>query len=233
MQMTGQVTVFSGVKNTAHTDIQRTMAAFNAVSLSIEWTLFTISLETTRRLLGTDGALAMSGAPPEFDHVDPATGRTVTVGDRGGRFTQEVWNAVRDWTNFGGVRIFYVSKFENPIEGRLEGNQLVFTRTGGFTLAARDLLFDPMIFIDQNQNLSVLKQTKNRFGLLEHEIGHALGLDHSTTKGSLMFESADSRSGNSLSADEINKVRRSRLLTAEPQPWIDFPPRPNPSTLPA
>jgi hypothetical protein len=90
MQMTGQVTVFSGVENTAHADIQRTMAAFNAVSLSIEWTLFTISLETTRRLLGTDGALAMSDALPEFDHVDPATGRTVTVGDRGGRFTQEV-----------------------------------------------------------------------------------------------------------------------------------------------
>jgi hypothetical protein len=140
---------------------------------------------------------------------------------------------VRDWTNFGGVRIYCVSKFEKPFESRVNGNQIVITRTGGFTLAARDLLFDPMIFIDQSQNLSVLKQTKKRFGLLEHEIGHALGLEHTTTKGSLMFESADSRSGNSLSAEEVNKVRRSRLLTVEPQPWIDFPPRPNPSTLPA
>lgn len=232
MQMTGQVSVFSGAKDTVRADIQRTIAAFAAVPLWIDWTLFTISAVTTRSMLGTDGALAIRDAPTEFDHVNPATGSTVTVRDPGGRFTQEVWNAVRDWTNFGGVRIFYVSKFETPYEARVQGNQILITRTGGFTLSAGDV-FDPIIFIDQSQNLSVLKQTKNRFGLLEHEIGHALGLGHTTTKGSLMFETADSRSGNSLSAEEINGVRGSRLLTAEPQPWIDFPPRPQPSTLPA
>jgi hypothetical protein len=232
MQMTGQVTVFSGVKNTAHADIQRTMAVFAAVPLLIDWSLFTIPAETTRSILGTDGALAMRDAPTEFDHVDPATGSMVTVQDPGGRFTQEVWNTVRDWTNFGGVRIFYVSKFEKPYEASVQGNQILIRRTGGFTLSAGDV-FDPIIFIDQSQNLSVLKQTKDRFGLLEHEIGHALGLGHTTTKGSLMFETADSRSGNSLSAEEINVVRSSRLLAADPEPWIDFPPRPQPSTLPA
>jgi hypothetical protein len=217
MRMTAHVSLFSGVKNTARDDIQRTMAVFAAVPLSIDWFLIRIPAATTRRMLGTDGALAMTDAPTEFDHVNPATGGTVTVHDPGGRFTQEVWNAVRDWTNFGGVRIFYVSKFEKPFQGRVEGNQLVFTRTGGFTLSAGNV-FDPIIFIDQSQNLRVLKETKNRFGLLEHEIGHAFDLDHTTTEGSLMFERAHDRSSSGLSADEINKVRGSQLLTAEPQP---------------
>jgi len=232
MQMTGQVSVFSGAKNTVQADIQRTMATFAAVELWINWTLFTISAATTRSMLGSDGALAIRDGPTQFDHLNPATGSTVTVQDPSGRFTQEVWNTVRDWTNFGGIRIFYVSQFEKPYEARVQGNQIVIARTGGITLSAGDL-FDPIIFIDQSQNLSVLKQTQNRFGLLEHEIGHALGLDHTTTQGSLMFESADSRSGNSLSQEEVNAVRRSRLLAADPTPWMDFPPRPKPTALPA
>jgi hypothetical protein len=233
MQLQAQVTVFDGVKNTVQRDLQRSMQVFAAVPLVIKWNLFTISHDETQRMLGTNGALSISGGPAKFDHADPFTNMQVTVQDPGGRFTQEVWDVIRDWTNFGGVRIFYVKKFENATAAQVQGNQLVVATTEGITLQAGNM-FDPIIFIDQESNLKVQGQTNGRFGLLEHEIGHALGLSHSQTLGSLMFQNSDTRSGNSLSAAEIDTVRRSPLLAADPQPWMDYPQnQPRPSALPA
>jgi Matrixin len=233
MQLTAQVTVFAGVKNTVKSDLRRTETVFGAVPLWINSSLFTITPEATKSMLGTDGALAITGDPQEFEVTDPMFKTQVRVQDPNGRFTQEVWNAIRDWTNFGGVRIFYVKKFENTLKGIVQGSNIVVGRTIGITLQTGGV-FDPVIFIDQEQNLDVLRKTRGRFGLLEHEIGHALGLDHSQSVGDLMFAFSDERSGNRLTAAEIDTVRRSSLLTADPAPWTDFPDsRPAPSRLTA
>jgi hypothetical protein len=38
----------------------------------------------------------------------------VTIQDPNGRFTDEVWAAVRNWSDIGGVHVFYVRAFDPP-----------------------------------------------------------------------------------------------------------------------
>jgi hypothetical protein len=60
----------------------------------------------------------------------------MTIKDDSGRFTSEVWAAVQNWTDLGGLHIFYVPDFDPP---GLEG---------GICLRVSDLI-DPIIFVNQ------------------------------------------------------------------------------------
>jgi hypothetical protein len=76
-----------------------------------------------KAILGTDGKLALTGGPNEFDHDLPAgagspVARLITVKDPNGRFSTEVWAAIKNWTDLGGLHIFYVPDFDTPgLEG--------------------------------------------------------------------------------------------------------------------
>ncbi len=66
------VTVVNGVRDTTDKDFQRAERVFTAVPLTFRRKRFTLDRNQTRAILGTDGKLALSGGPKEFDHNLPA-----------------------------------------------------------------------------------------------------------------------------------------------------------------
>jgi hypothetical protein len=126
----------------------------------------------------------------------------MTVKDPSGRFTTEVWAAIRNWTDLGGLHVFYVPDFDTP---GLEG---------GICLRVGDEI-DPIIFVSQKSNQELLTKTKGARGILEHEIGHAFGLKDNARANTLMLgivSSDASDAGTALSQDELQIIANSRLL---------------------
>jgi hypothetical protein len=201
------VTVVNGVADTTARDFQRSQKVFVGVPLTFKLIKHTLNRGQTQAILGTDGKLAIAGGPKEFDHNLPAgagsdTERPVTVEDPDGFFTTEVWAAIRNWTDLGGLHVFYVPQFDPP---GLEG---------GICIRVADLI-DPIIFISQQANQSLLSKTKGDRGVLEHEIGHAFGLKHTSRAKTLMLgtlSSDASDAGSDLSPDELQIIGNSRLL---------------------
>jgi hypothetical protein len=202
------VTVVNGVADTTAKDFQRAEKVFVQVPLTFSIKKFTLNRDQTRAILGTDGKLALAGGPKEFDHDIPAgagssTPRPMTIKDDSGRFTSEVWAAIQNWTDLGGLHIFYVPDFDPP---GLEG---------GICLRVSDLI-DPIIFVNQKANQALLSSTKGVRGVLEHEIGHAFGLQDTIRGNTLMngiLSSDGSDAGTSLSQDELRTIANSRLLS--------------------
>lgn len=201
------VTVVNSVADTTAKDFQRSQRIFAGVPLTFKLIKHTLTRGQTQAILGTDGKLAISGGPKQFDHDLPAgagssTPRPVTVQDADGMFTTEVWAAIRNWTDLGGLHVFYVPQFDPP---GLEG---------GICIRVGDLI-DPIIFISQQANQSLLAKTKGARGALEHEIGHAFGLKHTSQAKTLMLgilSSDASDAGTALSPDELQTIGNSRLL---------------------
>jgi hypothetical protein len=113
-----------------------------------------------------------------------------------------VWAAIKNWTDLGGLHVYYVPDFDTP---GLEG---------GICLRMDDQI-DPIIFVSQKSNRELLSLTKGARGILEHEIGHAFGLKDTPQANTLMngiVSSDGSDAGTSLSRDEMQTIANSRLL---------------------
>jgi hypothetical protein len=201
------LTLVHGVTDTTAKDFHRSEKVFVGVPLTFRTRKFTLNRDQTKAILGTDGKLALTGGPKEFDHDLPAGAaskveRPMTVQDPSGRFTTEVWAAIKNWTDLGGLHVFYVPEFDSP---GLEG---------GLCLRVGDEI-DPIIFVSQKSNQELLKNTHGARGVLEHEIGHAFGLKDNTRANSLMLgivSSDASDAGTELSQDELQTIANSRLL---------------------
>jgi len=201
------LTVMHGVTDTTAKDFHRAEKTFVHVPLKFKVKKFILNKDQTKSILGTDGKLALTGGPKEFDHDLPAGAggsvpRPTTIKDPNGRFTKEVWAAIKNWTDLGGLHVFYVPDFDTP---GLEG---------GICLRMDDQI-DPIIFVSQKSNESLLSLTKGVRGVLEHEIGHAFGLKDTARSNTLMngiVSSDGSDAGVSLSQDEMAIIAGSRLL---------------------
>ena len=201
------LTVVSGVADTTVKDFHRSQKVFTAVPLDFKIKKHSLNRSQTKAILGTDGKLALSGGPKEFDHNLPAgkgsdAERPMTVQDPSGVFTTEVWAAIRNWTDLGGLHVFYVPAFDPP------------GAEGGICLRVGDQV-DPIIFVNQTANQSLLSKTKGARGVLEHEIGHAFGLKDNSRAKTLMLgvlSSDASDAGTTLSQDELDTIANSRLL---------------------
>ena len=201
------LTVVHGVADTTAKDFHRSEKVFVHVPLKFKVKKFTLNKDQTNAILGTDGKLALTGGPTEFEHNLPAgagsrTELPMKVKDPKGRFTTEVWAAIKNWTDLGGLHVFYVPDFDTP---GLEG---------GICLRMDDQI-DPIIFVSQKANQELLSVTKGARGILEHEIGHAFGLKDTPQANTLMngiVSSDGSDAGTSLSRDEMQTIANSRLL---------------------
>lgn len=205
------VTVMHSVTDTTVTDFQRAEKVFAGVPVKFRVHKFVLSKDQTRAILGTDGKLATTGGPKEFEYDLPiGAGRSrkesVTVQSASGVFTKEVWAAIRNWTDLGGMHVFYVTEFDPP------------GSVGGLTLLG-GVPVDPIILVSQKKNMEMLKYNGNTRGVLEHEIGHAFGLGHRFQAGTLMLDivsvgaaGPNASPGTSLSSDELQSIRNSRLF---------------------
>ena len=185
------LTVVHGVTDTTAKDFHRSEKVFVHVPLKFKVKKFVLNKDQTKAILGTDGKLTLTGGPTEFDHDLPAG-----TGSRVARPT-----TVKE-TDLGGLHVFYVLDFDTP---GLEG---------GICLRIDDQI-DPIIFVNQKANASLLSLTKGARGILEHEIGHAFGLKDTTRSDTLMngiVSSDGSDAGTSLSQDEMAAIASSRLL---------------------
>ena len=63
----------------------------------------------------------------------------MTVQDPNGRFSTEVWAAIKNWTDLGGLHVFDVREFDPP------------GAEGGICLRVGDQI-DPIIFVSQKAN---------------------------------------------------------------------------------
>src|ERR1700722_18244626 len=117
------LTVVHGVADTTAKDFHRSEGGFVHVPLKFKVKKLTLNRGQTNAILGTDGKLALTGGPTEFDHNLPAgagsrTELPMKVKDPKGRFTTEVWAAIKNWTDLGGLHVFYVPDFDTPgLEG--------------------------------------------------------------------------------------------------------------------
>ena len=66
------LTVVHGVKDTTTKDFHRSEKVLVYVPLKFKVRKFTLNRDQTKAILGTDGKLAISGGPTEFDHNLPA-----------------------------------------------------------------------------------------------------------------------------------------------------------------
>jgi hypothetical protein len=108
-----RITIFADIADTVTRDLHRATKVFSPLPIKFTAQRFTLTRAATRAILGTDGKLSVKGGPTAFEHTRPGTQDTVSVSDPDGNFTSEVWDAIRDWTNFGGIRVFYVKEFPN------------------------------------------------------------------------------------------------------------------------
>jgi hypothetical protein len=198
------VTILNGVSDTVSTDFQRAEKVFHAVPLKFRVTKFTLDKSQSQAILGTDGKLATTGGQKKFTHDLPAGAARkkpvpIDVEDPKGSFTSEVWTAIQNWTDLGGLHVFYVNDFDPP------------SAEGGFCLRAGDMI-DPIIFVSQPANIDLLQTTRSTRGVLEHEIGHAFGLPDTQTVKKLMSGIVGAEAGTFLTQDELATIKASRLL---------------------
>jgi hypothetical protein len=158
------LTVVYGLTNTTAKDFYRSEKVFVQVPLKFKAKKFSLNKDQTNAVLGTDGKLALTGGPKEFDHdlsagAGSPVARSITVTDPNGRFSTEVWAAIRNWTDLGELHVFYVLDFDTP---GLEG---------GICLRMDDQI-DPIVFICQKANAALLSLTKGAVGAPDHPGGH-------------------------------------------------------------
>ena len=202
------VTIAEGVQDTVAQDFQRAQRVFSALSFEFWISKFILTRDQTQAVLGSDGKLALTGGPAQFTHnlpIGAANSREIPLGvsDPNGRFTQEVWAAIRNWTDIGGLHIFYVPDFDPP------------SGEGGITLHGS-------VTKSIQSSLSIRARTWTwsatpgaAAACSEHEIGRAFGLPDVSRGNVLMtgvISSDASDAGTTLSSAELNTIRSSRLL---------------------
>jgi hypothetical protein len=120
-------------------------------------------------------------------------------------FTGEEQAVLKNWVDLGGAHIFYVPGFEEP------------SQLAGYTIHHPLHVGDPIIFINGKKNDDLLSASLGNVGVLEHEIGHALGLSHNVFPNTLMYETTTAATGGGPGGLaplplEMAGISKSRLL---------------------